>query len=44
MLCPDNAGVTPLDTLQLSQHQLLASKNYFQKSLIVSFGATRARR
>ena len=37
MLCPDNAGVTPLDTLQLSQHQLLASKNYFQnRSLYLS--------
>ena len=37
MLCPDNAGVTPLAALQLSQHQLPAATSYFQnRSLYLS--------
>ena len=37
MLCPDNAGVTPLAALQLSQHQLPAATTYFQnRSLYLS--------
>ena len=37
MLCPDNAGITPLAALQLSQHQLPAATTYFQnRSLYLS--------
>ena len=30
MLCPDNAGVTPLDTLKLPADQFTAAKQYYQ--------------
>ncbi len=41
MLCPDNTGVTPLDALQLSQHQLPAAKNYFQNRALYLSGKLR---
>ena len=41
MLCLDNAGLAPLDGLQLSQHQLPAAKNYFQNRAVYLSGKLR---